>query len=118
MYKSTKGVHPMKMYRYAIFFVFFGIVSTNVMGNENRSDMTKDNNTTRQNGISNEIENLIPRIYHPQPPVELESLKYYSPDSYCKFDSNMEFETLSQEKMIIIIDSCFTQHEKWLRLSQ
>ena len=98
----------MKMYKYAVFIVFFGIVSTNVLGGIKRyGDFTKD--------VEIGAENLLPRIYHPVTPIELESLKYYSPDSYCAIDSDLK--AVSADEMKKIINLCFKQHEKWIRLS-
>ena len=47
--------------------------------------------------------------------LELDSLKYYSPDTYCHLEPDIK--SLSYDQMKNVMKFCFAQHEKWVRLS-
>ncbi len=104
----------MKPIKYGIFCVLFGIVSNNVLGGDTPPAIDMED-VARRNGITMGIESLIPRVYYPSPPIELDSLKYYSPDTYCHLEPDIK--SLSYDQMKNVMKFCFAQHEKWVRLS-
>ena len=98
----------MKTIQYLVIFVFFGLISTSVAGDQSPI-FRIPNNIARENGVTTTPQLMMPRVYVPTIPEDRHYLDHYSPDNYCNIEELKDVTTIEVQK-------CFKSKQRWLRL--